>query len=89
MLEAILNKSTDQLMEMWHLLINPKYKELWGKLYAKDLACLAQGIPGVSKGTTTIIFIKRDEIPADRHCDTTYTHICVNYHPKKDDPNRK
>ena len=88
MLQAVLDKSTGQLMEMRHLLINPKYKELWGKLYTKELARLAQGIPGVSKGTNTIIFIKRNEIPADRHCNTTYTRVCVNYHPKKDDPNR-
>jgi hypothetical protein len=47
-----------------------------------------QGIPGVSKGTNTIIFIKRNEIPADRRCDTTYACICVNYRPEKDNPNR-
>ncbi len=87
-LQAVLDKSTGQLMEMRHLLINPKYKELWGKLYTKELARLAQGIPGVSKGTKTLIIIKRDEITADCRCDTTYAHVCVNYRPKKDDPNR-
>jgi hypothetical protein len=71
MLQAVLDKSTCQLMEMRHLLINPKYRELWGKSYTKELACLAQGIPGVSKGINIIIFIKRNEIPADHHCDTT------------------
>jgi hypothetical protein len=49
---------------------------------------LAQGIPGVSKGTNTIIFIKRNEIPADRRCDTSYARVCVSYPPEKDDPNR-
>jgi hypothetical protein len=55
MLQAVLDKSTGQLMEMRHLLINPKYKELWGKSYTKELARLAQaqGIPGISKGTNT------------------------------------
>jgi hypothetical protein len=88
MLEAVLNKSIGQLMETGHLLINPKYKELWGKSYTKELARLAQGIPGLSKGTNTIIFIKHDEIPANCRCDTTYAHVCVNYHPTKDDPQR-
>jgi hypothetical protein len=37
MLQTVLDKSTGQLMEMRHLLINPKYKELWGKLYTKEL----------------------------------------------------
>jgi hypothetical protein len=88
MLQAILDKSTSQLMEMWHLLMNPKYKELWGKSYTKELARLLQGIPGVSKGTNTIIFIKHDEITADRCCKTTYARVCINYRPEKDDPNR-
>jgi hypothetical protein len=90
MLQTVLNKSTGLLMEMLHLLINPKYKELWGKLYTKEVSCLAQGIPvpGVSKGTNTIIFIMRDEIPADGRCDTTYARVCINYRPEKDDPNR-
>jgi hypothetical protein len=38
MLQAILDKSISQLMELRHLLINPKYKELWGKSYTKELA---------------------------------------------------
>ena len=88
MLQAVLDKSTGQLMEMRHLLINPKYKELWGKSYTKELTRLAQGIPGVSEGTNTIIFIKHEEIPANHRCDTTYARVCVNYHPEKEDPNR-
>jgi hypothetical protein len=50
-LNAILNTNTGALMEMCHLLVNPKYKELWGKSYEIKLGCLAQGIPGFSKGT--------------------------------------
>ena len=52
-------------MEMRHLLKNPKYSELWGKSYTKELGRLAQGIPG-TKGTDTIVFIKYDDIPLDR-----------------------
>jgi hypothetical protein len=54
---AVLDMDTGKLMEMKHLLVNPKYKEVWGKLYTTELGCLAQGIPGVSKGTDTIVFI--------------------------------
>ncbi len=28
MFHAVLDKTTGHLMEMWHLLVNPKYKEL-------------------------------------------------------------
>jgi hypothetical protein len=53
MLHAVLDKTTGHLMEVWHLLVNPKCKELWGKSYTKELGCLAQGIPRVSKGTNS------------------------------------
>jgi hypothetical protein len=62
-LNAVLDMNTGELLEMRHLLVNPKYKELWGKSYTTDLGRLAQGIPSVSKGTNTIVFITRYEIP--------------------------
>jgi hypothetical protein len=64
-LNAILNTNTGAVMEMCHLLVNPKYKELWSKSYAIELGRLAQGIPSISKGTNTITFIGRDDIPID------------------------
>jgi hypothetical protein len=88
MLNAVLNMDTGKLMEMKHLLVNPKYKEVWGKLYTTELGRLAHGIPGVSKGTDTIIFILRDEVPIDRIKDVTYGCVCINYRPEKDDPNQ-
>jgi hypothetical protein len=86
MLHAVLDKTTGHLME--HLFVNPKYKELWGKSHTKELWHLAQGMPGVSKGTNTIIFIRREDIPANRTRDVTYMRVCVNYHPEMEDPNR-
>jgi hypothetical protein len=64
MLNAVLDMTTGKLMEMRHLLVNPKYKDLWGKSYTKELGRLAQGIPGVT-GTDTIIFIRCDEVPLE------------------------
>jgi hypothetical protein len=72
---------------MQHLLVNPKYKELWGKSYTTELGRLAQGIPGVSKGVNTIVFIARNEIPFARLKDVMYGRVCINYCPKKYDPN--
>jgi hypothetical protein len=87
MLHAVLNRTTSPLMEMWHLLMNPKYKELWGKSYTKEPRRLGQGIPGVSKGTNTIVFICREDIPHDCKCNITYVQVCVNYRSEKEDPN--
>ncbi len=64
-LNAVLNMDTGKLMEMKHFLVNPKYKEVWGKLYTTEMGRLAQGIPGVSKGTDTMVFIRRDKVPID------------------------
>ncbi len=86
-LNAVLDKDTGVFLEMRHLLVNPKYKDVWGKSYTTELGNLAQGIPGVSEGTNTIVFITHDEIPMDRLKKVTYGCICTNYHPKKADPN--
>jgi hypothetical protein len=32
-LNAVLDMNTGKLLEMRHFLVNPKYKELWGKSY--------------------------------------------------------
>jgi len=87
-LNAVLDKDTGKLLEIRHLLVNPKYKDVWGKSYTTELGRLAQGIPGVSEGTNTIMFITRDKIPMDQLKNVTYGCICANYPPKKADPNR-
>jgi hypothetical protein len=87
-LNAVLDMDTGKLMEMKHLLVNPKYKEVWGKSYTTELGRLAQGIPGVSIGTDTIVFIRRDEVPIDQIKDVTYGRECINYCPENDDPNQ-
>jgi len=87
-LNGVLDKDTGELLEMHHLLVNPKYKDVWGKSYTTELGRLAQGIPGVSEGTNTIEFITCGKIPMDRLKNFTYRCICANYRPEKADPNR-
>ena len=65
-------------MEMRQLLPNPKYANLWGKLYTKEFRQLFQGIPG-TKGTDTIVFIKYDKIPLDQRRNVTYSRTVVVY----------
>ncbi len=71
MLNAVLNNNTSKLIEIRHLLCNPKYTKLWGKLYTKELGQLAQGVSG-TKGTDTIVFIKYGKIPLNRRRHITY-----------------
>jgi hypothetical protein len=86
MLNAVLNNDASKLMEMCHLLHNPKYTKLWGKLYTKELGRLAQGVSG-TKGTDTIVFIKYDIISLNRRRHITYRKTVIMYQPEKDDPN--
>jgi hypothetical protein len=87
MLNAVFINNTSKLMELCHLLRNPKYTELWGKLYTKEQGNLAQGVSG-TKGTDTIVFIKYKEIPLNRRRHITYGKMVVTYQPEKDDPNQ-
>jgi hypothetical protein len=86
MLNAVLNNNTGKLMEMRHLLRNPKYTKLWGKLCTKELGWLAQGVSG-TKGTDTIVLIRYNKIPLDRRRHITYGKMVVTYQPEKDNPN--
>jgi hypothetical protein len=87
MLNAVLNNDTGKLMVMQHLLPNPKYIKLWGKLYTKELGQLAKGVSG-TKGTDTIVFIRYNKIPLDRRRHITYGKTVVTYRPEKDSPNQ-
>jgi hypothetical protein len=88
MINAVLDEDTGELMEYRHLMKNPKYRQLYGKSYAKELGRLAQGMPGQVEGTNTIFFIDKSDIPVARWRDVTYGRIVVNYRPEKDDPYR-
>ena len=45
-------------------------------------------MPGRVKGTNTLFFIEKADIPADRWKDVTHGHTVVSYRPEKSDPNR-
>ena len=88
MLNAVLDEDTGELMEYRALMKHPRYRTLYAQSYAKELGRLAQGIPGVVKGTNTIFFVDKSDVPADRWRDITYGRVVVNYRPEKDDPYR-
>jgi hypothetical protein len=55
---------------------------------SKELHQLAQGCPGITKGTNKIFFLSHAEIlsiPKDRT--VTYGRIVIAHHPQKEDPN--
>jgi hypothetical protein len=76
---AVLDNKTGNLLEYWHLLKHPKYKEVWSKSFGTKM----QRLITTSK---TIFSIKKGDIPEDWRCNIIYGQICCNYHSKKKDP---
>ena len=85
-INTVLNDETGELMEYQHLLSNPKYCDTWKNAYGKELGPLAQGLPGIVKGTDTIVYIHKSDVPQDHWKDVTYGRIVANFCPEKDDP---
>jgi hypothetical protein len=50
----------------------PKHKEIWSTSAANEFRCLVQRLGGRVKGTNTIFFIHKDQVPKDRVKDMTY-----------------
>eukprot|EP00804_Cyclotella_cryptica_P005028 CCRYP_020365-RA/>CCRYP_020365-RA protein AED:0.59 eAED:0.28 QI:0/-1/0/1/-1/1/1/0/267 len=88
MLHALLNDETGEVMEHGHLVSNPKYHDTWRNAYGKELGRLAQGLPGIVKGTDTIAFIHKTSVPQDCWKDVMYGCIVANFRPEKKDPYR-
>jgi hypothetical protein len=78
-----------EILEYRHLISNPKTKSVWEHSYGNEIGRLAQGMPGRNKGTNTIFFIPRDQVPHDRIKDMTHGLIACLIRPEKlDKPNR-
>jgi hypothetical protein len=71
------------------LIKDPLLKDLWIKAMSKELHCLAQGCPSVTKGTNTICYFSHAnicKIPQDRT--VTYARTVIDNCPQNEDPNR-
>ena len=59
---SILDVNGD-LLEYIHLMKRVEYRNIWGKEYGNELGRLAQGIRDNIKGTDTIFFTTKQNIP--------------------------
>ena len=85
---AVLDQETGQLLEYRKLLQHPRFREVWNRSASDEFGRLAQGIGGRIKGTDTIRFIHKHEIPADRFKDVTYIKFVCTIRTEKKDPYR-
>ena len=85
---AVLDVETGKMLEYRHLRQHPKYKDKWNTSAANEFGRLAQGVGGRVKGTNTVFFIHKKDIPADRFKDCTYGQFVCDVRPTKAEPNR-
>ena len=84
---AIVDEVTGRSLEYRDLIKDPKRAATWQTSLANELGRLSQGIRDI-KGTDTIFFISKSEIPKDRLKEVTYARIVVDYKPNKLEKNR-
>ena len=82
LVNAIYDPGSGSMLEYKQLL--KKDPQTWNYSMANKIGRLAQGIGNRIKGTNTIKFIKKQEIPS--HKTVTYARIVADYRPHKSEP---
>ena len=67
---------------------HPKYRREWSISSANEFGRLANGVGGRIKGTKTIKFIHKHEVPKNRTKDVTYGQFVCKIRPEKAEQNR-
>ena len=86
---AVMDQSTGKMMNYWQLLRHkdPAIRKAWELSSANEYGRLANGIGGRVKGTNTIKFIRKTDVPADRRRDVTYGSFICNVRNEKKEKN--
>ena len=69
---AVMDANPGKMMNCRQLRRNPKYKIHWDKPAANEFGRLANGVDNQVKGTKTIEFIRKCDVPQSRMRDVTY-----------------
>ena len=85
---AVMDAETVKLLNHRQLRRDPKYSKEWKKSSANKFERLANGVGGKVKGTNTIKFIKRSDMPSDRRKDVTYGQFVCSVRLEKKEQNR-
>lgn len=83
---AVIHPETGQKLEYRHLIKIPGMKDIWEKSFANEIGRLAQGVGGRIKGSNSIFFIRRNQIPPGRK--VTYTKLVCDIRPQKAETHR-
>ena len=78
----------ENVLKYRQLINHPTLGPTWSKSSSNEFGRLAQGVGGCIKGTETIFFVKREDIPQDRMQDVTYAQFVCNIRPEKEEKHR-
>jgi hypothetical protein len=82
--QLVHNNKMGQYLNYRQLIRDPKHKEIWSTS-AANVGRLSQGVGGRVKGTNTIFFICKDQVPKDRIKDATYGSYGCEIKPNKEE----
>ncbi len=77
------DEESGKLLKYRKLITHPKHCEVWMHSSTNKFGRLAQGVGGRIKGTDTIFFICKHQVPEDRWKDVTYTKFVCELKPNK------
>ena len=83
---AVIDPDTGTAHEYRQLIADPKTRDVWLHAAANEFGRLAQGVKTRIKGTNTINFIHRAQVPTGRT--VTYARFCANIRPQKEETHR-
>ena len=84
---AVMDQATGKLLNYRALRRDPKYKKDWNTSAANEFGRLANGVGGRVKGTKTIKFIRKRDVPTKQLKDVTYGLFVCTIRPEKTEKN--
>jgi hypothetical protein len=84
-IQLVHDKETGEYLNYCQLIQDPKHKEVWSKSAANEFGQLAQGVGGRVKGTNTIQFTRKKQVPLNRRKEVTYGSFSCNIKPNKEE----
>jgi hypothetical protein len=79
----VFDADSGKILKYRQLLTNPQYRGVWSTSSANEFGRLAQGIGNMVKGTDTIFFIHKHQVPRERMKDVTYVKFVCEVKPNK------
>ena len=83
LVQSVMDLETGKMLGYRDLLKHPKLGKDWQRSAANEFGRLAQGVGDRIKGTNTIKFIKKENIPSERRKDITYAGFVCKVRPEK------